>query len=1574
MMRLFAKVLMLVGCLTISTQILALGLGELTLRSALNQPLDAEIELVDAEGLSQWEIKPFLASNVAFEQAGVDRPYFLTKIRFKVEGQKVRLTTKDPVTEPFLNFLMELNWPSGRVLREYTVLLDPPTFEDDNYQPLASTPSSAGMETTQFQGGSNQGRPSQSRPTPPAYAPTPERAPTEQAPVEQPGTYRVQPNDTLWSIALRTRPSRDITPQQMMVAIQSDNPEAFIGGNINRLKTHSVLRIPDQERVNGITFNAAVSEVARQNREVNAGPAQLDATGRDFSTGRDQREASGGEVKLVSARANEARSAGASGDVTRGSGGRQEALENELAISLENLDKTRRENKELRDRLEDLSEQLDEMQRLLTMKNSQLAHMQANAAQQAGTSALDESPISSIDGSSTQLEAGAPESDATAPVTQPAPAIDAQQQAATAPPAPAPRPEEPIQPRKKFTPPPPPPTFLESLMEDPITLVGGLGALLLLVGLAVMYVRKRKEDDEEEAMAAEDTAIAEPISLEVEDSQLVAAEEAPKDDFDDLNNFNFDTVSDDDGGSLMGGLDLGDELTSADDTYSETVSSESSEVASPEDDSVDVSDLDFGDEDDDLFELVDLDVAYGRFDDAVSRLQSAIDAQPGRTDVRLRLLELLVEMGDSQRYVEQENAVIELGDAELIQQASDLRQLLSDPIEPTAQPAADLDDVASDVDVSIDQIGRDLNDSLEDGISFGDALDISDDDQALEEFSFDESETSELAELADESEVSEDDMLDLATLEAELGEDVAELEKQDEEASEAEGGLEFDLSSLAEQHDEEESSTDVEVDDSNLMEFDAAEIDLDQLDEVAEPDDVSDVDDENSMEFDLSSLEELDEMDVVSEAMEDEEPDNLMDFEEIEVLTETEGEADNVDEETFEEENQVDFDLGELEDELGELEEPEEVALDAEDDQAVDFDLSELDAELGGLEEESSEIADSGDAMAMDSDDIDALDSDLSEVSLEALMDAESAEHGEFDLAELKSEFSADEPLEDGNVPSLDALGDLPELDSLADDESVDGLAALEAELEGTELPAADDLEDIPELEVADGDLETLEALDELPELESLEELPELEAEAGDGEESVDVLASLDEELPELESLETADVAELDELPELESLEDLPELEAEAGDGDESADVLASLDEELPELESLEATDVAEFDELPELDSLDELPELEVESEGNEESADVLASLDEQLPELESLETAGVAELDELPELESLDELPELEVESDGNEDPADVLASLDEELPELESLEAADVAELDDLPELEVESEGNEESADVLASLDEELPELESLEAADVAELDELPELDDLDDLPELEVESDENEDPADVLASLDEELPELESLEAADVAELDELPELDDLEELPELEVESDESVDVLASLDEELPELDSLDELPELGDDDTLPELDETASLDDLPVLDVPDLDEAVDEIPELDALPELEPLEVAGETETASDVEPSVIDSVGDAAPVAGLAAAASAVAASSDSGVKTNDIDLEALARTDDEFDFLSGTDECDTKLELAQEYLNMGDEDGARELLGEVVSEGTDPQIHKARELLDTFA
>ena len=78
-----------------------------------------------------------------FDRAGVDRAYFLTKISFKVENNRIVLTSREAVNEPYLNFLIELNWPQGRILREYTVLLDPPVFEEQNYEPVVAAPVAA---------------------------------------------------------------------------------------------------------------------------------------------------------------------------------------------------------------------------------------------------------------------------------------------------------------------------------------------------------------------------------------------------------------------------------------------------------------------------------------------------------------------------------------------------------------------------------------------------------------------------------------------------------------------------------------------------------------------------------------------------------------------------------------------------------------------------------------------------------------------------------------------------------------------------------------------------------------------------------------------------------------------------------------------------------------------------------------------------------------------------------------------------------------------------------------------------------------------------------------------------------------------------------------------------------------------------------------------------------------------------------------------------------------------------------------------------------------------------------------
>ena len=111
----------------------ALGLGEVTLQSSLNQPLVAEIELLEVRDLASNEVIPSLASPEEFVKAGVDRQYFLTDLKFtpvlKPNGKSViRVTSSKAVREPYLNFLVEVLWPNGRLLREYTLLLDPPLY------------------------------------------------------------------------------------------------------------------------------------------------------------------------------------------------------------------------------------------------------------------------------------------------------------------------------------------------------------------------------------------------------------------------------------------------------------------------------------------------------------------------------------------------------------------------------------------------------------------------------------------------------------------------------------------------------------------------------------------------------------------------------------------------------------------------------------------------------------------------------------------------------------------------------------------------------------------------------------------------------------------------------------------------------------------------------------------------------------------------------------------------------------------------------------------------------------------------------------------------------------------------------------------------------------------------------------------------------------------------------------------------------------------------------------------------------------------------------------------------------
>ncbi|MCF5310397.1 peptidoglycan-binding protein, partial [Pseudomonas lurida] len=195
----------------------ALQLGEMTLKSKLNQPLAVEIELLDVGGLTASEITPSLASSQAFVDAGVDRQAFLDDLTFtpvvNPNGRSVvRVTSSKPLPDSYVRFLLQVQWPSGRLMRDYSVLLDPAKFD---------------------------------QPAPTTAAPAPRlAAPASTAPAaSKSAQHTTTSRDTLWEIAAKNRNGGSV--QQTMLAIQALNPDAFIDGNINRLKTGQVLRLPD---------------------------------------------------------------------------------------------------------------------------------------------------------------------------------------------------------------------------------------------------------------------------------------------------------------------------------------------------------------------------------------------------------------------------------------------------------------------------------------------------------------------------------------------------------------------------------------------------------------------------------------------------------------------------------------------------------------------------------------------------------------------------------------------------------------------------------------------------------------------------------------------------------------------------------------------------------------------------------------------------------------------------------------------------------------------------------------------------------------------------------------------------------------------------------------------------------------------------------------------------------------------------------------------------------------------------------------------------------------------------------
>jgi pilus assembly protein FimV len=589
--------LLLLGALLSPMTLYALGLGEIRLHSALNQPFDAEIELISPTADELAALKVGLASPDLYQRYGIDRPQYLSNFTFSVrrsgDGRaSIKVSSSRSVTEPFVTILVEASWARGRLLREYTVLLDPPVFMPS--QPEAPAP------VTTPQAGTQQGRIER----PVAQQPKPEPQPSEATPLPRPaertqepvtsasagtsitGEYNVQRNDTLWRIASGVTPGgtrREIN--RTMIALFRANPAAF-NGNINRLRSGSVLRIPELADIEAISTGEATAEVARQAAEWSgAQPTQVA-----------QEEAN--RLRLVTPQ--ETPAAPSPGTPA------PEQVAKAPPTTPTTTGPTPQDNR-------------------VALPNQGLAATQQSAA---------ETPVEAAP----QPEATTQEPTAqqTEPTAETPPTTEQ-----AAPPKPVSRP--PVQ-----TPAEPTPSLLDRVNEYWWVLV--VLGVLVVIGLAVAFVRRRREEASvaSDAMAGLDF---EPRSTRAAPAMSPATKARDRDSF---------LVEDSDDDTL-GGLEEPSAPTSrrteptptkARETVAAAPVAAAAAGASPRLDETMSSETQVRFDQQDALAEADFHMAYGLYDQAADLVKIAIEREPARRDLKLKLLEIYFVWGNKDLFLD----------------------------------------------------------------------------------------------------------------------------------------------------------------------------------------------------------------------------------------------------------------------------------------------------------------------------------------------------------------------------------------------------------------------------------------------------------------------------------------------------------------------------------------------------------------------------------------------------------------------------------------------------------------------------------------------------------------------------------------------------------------------------------------------------------------------------------------------------------------------------------------------------------------------------------------------------------
>ncbi len=456
----------------------ALALGRLTVQSALGEPLRAEIEIPDINQAEADSLRAVTAPASVFRAQGVEFNPLLSNVTVALsrrpDGRYVlRLSSSNPVNDPFIDFILEASWASGRIVRDYTMLFDPPATpppaptraqQAEVVTPAAPPPAPAVTAAAL-------------PPLPPVVtappsttrataaqrraAPAPD---TAAGPNAGAGQVTVRAGDTASRIAGQVKPA-GVSLDQMLVALLGANPDAFIGNNVNRIRAGAVLNVPDAAAATANTPEQASGIIAAQARDFNDFRRRLAGAAPEVGVADAQRSVTG----RVQAQVQERKPAAATPDrltLSKGAVGAASAA-----------DRVAQEGRarDSQNRAGELERNIAELDRV----------RQAAGASPASSAASAAAPTLAVPAPATPVSAPAP---AASPLPAAAPAAPAAA-------VPASRPAS--RPAVAPAPPPPEPSFVDELMENPLVPAAAGGLVAVLAGLGLWRLRKRRGTNKE---------------------------------------------------------------------------------------------------------------------------------------------------------------------------------------------------------------------------------------------------------------------------------------------------------------------------------------------------------------------------------------------------------------------------------------------------------------------------------------------------------------------------------------------------------------------------------------------------------------------------------------------------------------------------------------------------------------------------------------------------------------------------------------------------------------------------------------------------------------------------------------------------------------------------------------------------------------------------------------------------------------------------------------------------------------------------------------------------------------------